>query len=149
MPLSVTTLRGALRAIMDPGYVNFAGYPTSPADAGVRWGQAFRDYFDDIAVPPGITGGNQGAAQAAFTALFVPTPALGNGAALLSDAAAAYAALMISGAGVTVPPPLPLVVTLTNNTDGQASAIALAVSIDTWARTGTFTPPSAPTVPWS
>lgn len=147
--LDAAVLRDALRAIMDPDYAGFDGYPTSPVDAGVRWGAALRTYFDDIAIPTGITAGQQAAGEAAFAALFVPTPVLGNGVALLATASAAYAAFMVGSAGVTVPPPVLLSITLPNSADGEAAAILLANTIDTWARTGTFTPPAAPTVPWS
>lgn len=147
--LDAAVLRDALRGIIDPSYVGWAGYPANPAAAGVRWAAAFRAYFDGIAVPPGITALQQAAGQAAFAGIFLPNPVTGDGAALLASAAAAYALALTAPSGVTVPPPLPLVVSLVPTADGFAAAAALATTIDAWARTGTYTAPAGVPVPWS
>lgn len=147
--LDAAVLTTALRGIMDPSFVGWAGYPASPAAAGLRWAAALRDYFDGLAVPPGVTALQQTAGQAAFAAIFQPDPLVGNGAALLASAAAAYTVALVAPSGVTVPPPAPLVVTLAPTSDGAAAAAALAAVIDTWARTGTYTAPAGVPVPWS
>lgn len=148
MALNPTALRDALRYVTDPSFVGWAGYPGTPTAVGIAWGAAIRTYFNGIAAPPGITPAQHDAAQAAFAAIFQPVW-YGDGLALLNSALAAYAAQMVPGAGVATPPPVSPAWSLVATLDGFAAATTIATVIDAWARTGTYTPPSGPVVPWS
>jgi len=148
MALSPTTLRDGLRAFMDPAYGGFTSYPADAPAVGVAWAAALRGYFDGLATPPGITGAQQDAAEAAFAAAFQPTfatPAI----PLLNAALASYAALLVSPTGVTTPPPGSPTFVLVNTDDGNVAATTLATAIDLWARTGTYTPPAGAPTPWA
>lgn len=155
MALSQPVLVTALETFIDPAAPGFTGYPTA-GGAPVAWGNALQTYFLDLAAPPAATliDPTQVIARDAFAVAFVPifsSPiAL---TTLLPNALGAYAALIttLPAVGVTVPPPVPpvFVPPMGAFVTGAAAIATMAGIIDTWARTGTFTPFAGGPVPWS
>lgn len=176
MPLSQDTLKDALRRFMDPTYVklardeagnvvkdeegndvvleSFEGYPDSSVATGLSWAGALSRYFSELTVPAGVTELHCTTAAAAFAPLFQPDPALGNALVLLPAALTAYTASLATLptplAVATLPPPAPLLLALADTSvTAEEAADIIATTIDTWARTGTFTAPGVAPVPWS
>jgi hypothetical protein len=153
MPLSQPKLKDSLRIILDKDYLGFSGFPTTSAEVGLAWGEALNKYFEDIAVPAGITGERLAAAKSAFAVIFVPTFAAPTALALFSTAMTAYAATLVAVPAPipgALPPPAPLTLNpLPNTTSAEVAANTIATAVDVWARTGTLTLPPAAPVPWS
>lgn len=155
MALTQSVLVTAMEAFIDPDAPGFTGFPTA-SSAPLDWANALQTYFLDLAAPPaaGLIDPTQVIARDAFAAAFIPifsSPiAL---TTLLPNALVAYAALIttLPAVGVTVPPPsAPVFIPPMGAFVTGAAAIAtMAGIIDTWARTGTFTPFGMGLVPWS
>lgn len=147
MPLLPTDLRDAILEITDPSDPGWTGFPATLDAVRTRWAGAARAYFEGLAAPAVIAGTHATAEAAMKGAMLAMTPAA------LVTGLDAYAAAIVAGAaavGVTaVAPPVSVVLpALPPTTDPVTPATALAATIDTWARTGTWTT-GGPPAPWS
>ena len=149
MPLNSNTLRDGLRKDVDPAFSGYVGFPADAAGVGTAWASAVRGYFEGVTNPPGITSVQQASAEAAFAAIFQPTFSGADALALLNSALTAYAAVLVPPTGATVAPPGSPTITLSLTSDGNVAATTIATAIDTWARTGTYTPPGGAPTPWA
>lgn len=155
--LAPATLQQSVLRRTDRNRTDFVGYPPSFDAAAVSWAAIATEYFGAAINPPLIAG--RAAGEAAFIATLLPqlaisTPdnvqVLANAFRDYAVAASVAAAASVPGS-VAVPPSSALAFTLPLTNDATSAAVHIATQVDTWARTGIWTPNAAatPAVPWS
>lgn len=115
------------------------------------WAPVMRALFAAPSIPtcgPGLTAALDAAQQAAEQVLASTTleTAIQDLAGIATTFALAVAGSAIGG--VAVPPPAPFV-PVGDPSGAEAAAQAFSSALDLWARTGTFTVPPSPPVPWA
>ena len=121
------------------------------AEVGAAWASVFATFFASPSVPPTNPGLAAGLLTAQATAAgMLGTATFESGPQVVSDVAALFAAAVALAAlgGVAVPPTSPFVPEGSLEGPDEASQ-AFAASLAAWARTGTFTVPASPPVPWT
>lgn len=154
MPLLPLTLQNELRRFTDMASPTFEAFPVGAQETAQRWAGAVRAYFLEMITPtilPGIHSAAEQAMIGSMVGLIQPVP--GVAAAALTAGLAAFTGVLVGGAAppqVVVPPPAPFVAPpFPPTTDGLTAALTMALTIDLWARTGTWAIPPAAPAPWA
>ena len=147
MPLNFADFQSEMLKITDQSDPGFTVFPATAAEVAQRWAACTRSYFEGMAAPTLLPGAHALAEITMRAAMAVPTPAS------LVAGFSAYAATLALNATpglIVVPPAVPLVLPALPSTDNpHPPALAIATTVDTWARTGTWTPGGPPPAPWS
>lgn len=165
MPLNPATLTDSILKITDKTNPGFVGFPivivggmldvgATNAKTAANWSQAAFDFFAQAVVPPpnpAALAAGKAAFQPAMAAAIGPPGSPTAAAALAAGFAAfaaAFAALVVPP--IATPPASPLVIPIGPPiADPTPPAASMAAAIFAWAKTGLYTIPPSPPVPWS
>lgn len=162
MPLLSATLLNATLDLVDSRRSSFVGWPDSIAVAAQNWASAATQYYDQAVNPPLISAA-AATAEAAFVGVVtsqVTSPLSPTVFVAFDNAFAAYtatrAALLVAqvpGSAAVPPAGLPGLASATfaPTSDPLVFATPFSTLIDTWSRTGTWTPNvlAGASFPWS